>query len=84
MLLLKLGYAGRQVDRLVRDIGVVTLVGKKGFSSGEPSGVPYFKKINSMEVTYIYSHTPPMACLIRKEAILRCCLLFIQQVLTAH
>lgn len=42
MLLIKLEYAGHQVDRLVRDIGVVTPVGKKAFSFGEPSGIPYF------------------------------------------
>lgn len=35
---------GGQVDRLVRATGVATLVGQKAFRSGEPLGVPYFKK----------------------------------------
>lgn len=42
-----------------------------------------------MIVPHVYSHnrpphTHPIAFLIRKEGILRCDLLFIQQVLTAH
>lgn len=44
LLLSKQKYTGCQEGRLVRDIGVVTLVGQKAFSSGGASGVAYFKK----------------------------------------